>query len=534
LASGIRGYQLEVDYCMALAKMHFENKSWQQAIVYIDQALLSLQEIPDTYKKSYKASLELVKIAAATFANQHQQELASLTEQLNSISSDERAIIHALPLVYLAEACLHSAQGNNVACSISMAKCEKCFQQQNGAIPPFIRPLANQWRNWSCVQHKILIHNLIPWRVDYASLPDRVKSKRDGKVMRLIRPGIQWNKEGKESWLYPFYMDEVPVEYSSINKYFIAKDFTIIAKEFSDNDIVAISENDAFGYSQFFDKKIPNKAELFAAWLQLEQDIEPEQWHSIEEASKGMIKRIENVLETGSPFSKDWKAEALSNVSMLKTSAAVDDNIIEDTFNTHQMLAIHENLDEFYNEEWLLSNAMLSTNYQRYFVDRIAKTPVSKEQQQRLSFFLATSPSLSIQEKIRVLNAADPIDGKSLSVQQCEQLIEVFVEERIKFEKLHKMHEDDVKKLYKRKLDDFFYLIKVTWINKVSNWHPWFVYISDPAHTDSWLNRDKQQYKIDKWYVSVDNDKPENIQPVLRCVVPIFTQKDLDDLEPIT
>lgn len=530
LASGIRGYELEIQYCVALAKRQFENQNWQRTIELIEQAFLCLQEIPKNNRITHQAFLELLKLSTQTFLN---NELTLLAEQLKSITNNEEEIIHALPLVYLAQACLYSAQGDHQSCSMAMAQCEKCFQQQTGAIPPFVRPLTNQWRNWSLSPRNILINDLLSWRVDYAMLPERVRSKRDGKIMRLIRPGIQWNKEGNENWLYPFYIDETPVNHSNAQAYFNGQDIHVIDNGGCENEIVSLSEIDVYEYSNWSNKKIPSKEELFAAWLQLEQAIKPEQWQTIEETSKGMLKRIENILLTGEPFSKDWKNQTLDKAQKQLLNADNSTAINKDNIEIQQLFSIPENIDAFYKGEWLTSNVILAKNYQKHFVDIIAKTPIAKEGQQWLSLLLATSFSLNAQEKARVLKAANEESGKSLSVFQCEELIKTWEEERKKFKELHKEHPGDIEKLLKKTVIEFLYLIKVSIINNASNWHSWFLYVSDPAHTDLWLSRDKQEPKINTWYVSIDEDTPEDIKPVLRCVVPIYTQRDLNSLEPL-
>ncbi len=521
ISHGIRGFDIEAEYCSALAKKHFEQNEWTKVGDLVDQAKHAIAEIQrDTLSFIiFKNKLSLLKICASVLLNSED----NLEHNVNELKVIEDEVYHneyitVIPLLYLAKACIENSKSNESERNLYAAQSEKAYLQLLGYIPPYVRPLLSQWRNWSISYDQVKIDEFASWRINYSTLPEKVRSTIDNRTMILVHPGIQWTEAGNEHWLYPFYIDEHPVDFKTLAIYAKEKEF-VLEKQLADDSVVSLSDVHCEDFLSWAGKKLPIRTEVFAASIQLEKKIFPEQWTNMQEMITGMYKRIELFIKNGKPSSRKETIDKNKN----ERSSSLNKVAVESEKNVFQ-------LEKFYSDHtWLLENDDLKNRFEKYILNRFKHTELSSDEQFMLAIHLATSMSLSIEDKEKVLKKAEDLDehGKSeLTPEKCTQLLEVFLEERKKFLKLAEEQPNAIRKLYNKTKSELFFILKVIQVEEVITWDKWHLKVTDIAHTDLW----KKQSNLNDYKCK---DVLNNTEPVLRGIIPIFTQKDMMNLEPI-
>ena len=493
--NGIRIFKLESLYQNSLAKKEIEKGNFTQAIIHLEKEEQVLSLVPDNSSKLRKLENRGLKLLCMAQNKSIDIEFHNFKNELREHRNNE-----GLALEYLIEALLINSREYAL-------KSEKAFLEYWGYVPSFSRHLLMKIKGWRSIGNDTTIDNLVEWQVDYNTLPNRVISNIDGRKMRLIRSGIQWDKDGKEIWLYPFYIDEEPLKDEDLEEFLDENEYTI--SNDSSDKVIFVNSTNVAKLAKKLNKKIPTQTELYASYLQIKQNIEPEKWNNQNQTEEGMIKRIKNLIETG----KNLKCEdtySLNNYS---------------NYKVYHNLPFDE-IEDFFTLEWLKNNDILYQQYEENILSSFNESPISEEQKILLAEILTTSLSLNISEKIRVINAGR---SNSLSTFQCEELIKVFSEEKTKFYELAKEHPDDIKKLLNKQFDEFLTIIHIYRIKKIDNFNLWYCYTS-VGHTDEWLK--KEDCNISATAIDLE-EKPDDLFPVMRFVKPIFTKSDLDGLQSI-
>ncbi len=266
---------------------------------------------------------------------------------------------------------------------------------------------------------------------------------------------------------------------------------------------------------------MPVKAEVFAAWLQIEKDIAPEQWRSTQEMLDGMFKRIDSFINTGKPISTektdffDEETDGFSDTSQQKDT--------NDEYNAQ--------LENFYSENWLTNNNGLMKKFEINIYNRFQNTCLNDEERFKLAFYLATSLSLSMEEKARVMKAAEELDedgSSQLTKEKCLILMDVFVDERERFLNIEKNIYNISKIRIHEKKDELYLIFSVIQLDEVLHWDKWHLKVTEVAHTDLWEEQSEHKFND---YKCKNNSK--NTTPVLRGVIPVSSQRDMVNLEAV-
>ncbi len=253
-------------------------------------------------------------------------------------------------------------------------------------------------------------------------LPKRVISKCDGRRMRLVRGGLQSCLDGKEAWLYPFYVDEETVTVSDFRQ-FLEESKTVCEIGGQDDAPVAVADpNVAVGFARWAGKTLPNVHEWYAAKWQLAFQNEPEIWERWDQALEELLKRIETAID-GKPLNPH---EALP--------AAKSD------IESHQRDALRY----YWDRKWIEESPLLSEAIRAFIVRPLLDHEASFDEPlaNRFAYGLAASISLTWDEKDRIVSAIP-----KLSQFQVEELVRILEEERKKFLELDEAHFNQLLKL---------------------------------------------------------------------------------------
>jgi len=387
---------------------------------------------------------------------------------------------------------------------------------------------------------------------DGGQLPARVRSKRDGKNLRLVEGGLQCCPDGIEGWQYPFYIDEECVKIAELKQF--ANETNLDCQFEGDETSFAgiIDPKQAVAYAEWSGKQLPNVREWYAATWQLAFHQKPEIWETWKKSDEGQLKRIENAIK--------------KNIQNPHTPLPSVELELESSQK--------ETLQYFFSAQWLKESPALLDSVQREIVARVAKHEdvISGDVANGLAFGLASSISLTWEEKSRII-AAIP----ELTKFQIEELVKILEAERAKFLELDEHHLNQLLSLGWRHRTDFVQILlqldranvesidptKVftrllptpgspqdqpqpptpelnvrpmffsadaaellaVWSCQKSGWEeqPEIALLGDPFKDAEWKNNGRLPRH--------NFLRPNSIG--LRCVIPIYTTHDLEQLEPL-
>ncbi|MEK6262811.1 MAG: hypothetical protein AABP62_29790, partial [Planctomycetota bacterium] len=136
-----------------------------------------------------------------------------------------------------------------------------------------------------------------PWQLDrHRPLAKRMRCKADGKVMRLVEGGLQPGPDGRELWLYPFYVDEEPVSAAELVRMSGERGLDDARDQAASGPAVTADLTTARRYADWARKSLPIVHEWYAATWQLAGVHQPERWEDWETARERMFLRIEKAI----------------------------------------------------------------------------------------------------------------------------------------------------------------------------------------------------------------------------------------------
>lgn len=530
---GIRHFNIEHEYKQVLAMRCFENKNWQDAKEHFQESKSALQAISNNTRLSQSLLLQFdILILCCRCLIAKADETHKLSNEIETIAEQIQTTLDAgnLAWLLLAKACLHEIQQKNQLRNECAYQVQQQLMITLGYVPHFVRPLLEKWKDWSLVEHRDF-DQLLSWRVQNSKLPQRMRSKKDGKIMRLVRPGLQWNKDGNEHWLYPFYIDETPLTMADLQPYAKANDLSMPTA--SDSELpIKFSDSLYEDYLVWANKRAPLATEIFADYLQYEQDITPENWENHSEMLNGIMNRIRYYLE----HQQNNKVEIEQLLHIEEDGNQLEDNNsndndIQETNNIFDFPADSpfyslnqiNDIDDFYALGWLEQNDELKLLFYKRVLGAFSETKIDNADKLKLSHLLLTSVSLNLEEKKRVINSAKA----GLTEFQCEELIKVFSDEQEKFIVLEQKHPDDITKLIHKSVDEITTLLGYLSPVPLQHYHQYCVKTTRIAHTDKWQRKKSNNYS---------SYRPKGIadyQPVMRAIIPVFSSSDLSLLEAI-
>jgi hypothetical protein len=510
LMEGCRGYSIEAISQLALSEKFIENSKYKEAIVTLTNAFNASMPLEESQKDIIQ-KIQLLKLLNLSLSG---YDTNSLMEELLKLNNSRTK---GLGIYYLV---IDSVEKDNSSKRTEYTEiAEQTFFKMYGGVPRYARPLLAKWKSWSAITAKTLT-GLPSWLIDYDALPKKVVSTKDGKIMQLVEPGIQWTKEGKEVWLWPFYIDEKPMTKKEIKLYAEEANYQTLDTVLKNGCSISVPSYTAYRIAKWAGKSLPSKQEAFAAYIQLEHKIMPENWHDINSLLKGMLKRIEHSVKLGETINIPCSGKPRTQpLEVNNTEEGISETLLNQLGNL--------DIKSFYSAEWLSNNKYLKDNYKLNFLQCFRELHfVDKHVQNKLSVLLVISLSLDYQEKKRILKLAK---SNSLSQFQCDELIKTFEEEKTKFYGLAKEHPEHIVKRIKKCLSEFFSLINILDVSESID--PWHIYVSVRAHTDYWLNEMNQEPSIGS--ILLNHKNVDTSLPALRFVRPIFTKSDMQGLEEI-
>lgn len=276
--------------------------------------------------------------------------------------------------------------------------------------------------------------DLMPWVLDRAlPLPRRVRSRRDGRCLRLVKGGLQGSPNNKEIWLYPFYVDETLLEVEDYRRFCRETGRT---EPLSAGGSQFLSLSEAEAYANWAGRRIPTAPEWWAAKCQLGLGHTSEQWLDWDTAKENMFRRVEAAVN-GKPL-----APILAPISAPRS---------EEDLNEYRLA-----YDYYTTGLWLKANEAISRQFEELIVNRIRSNAVGFSGEPLLQFAvgLVASISLSIAEKLRLFSSIP-----SLSLFQLDELTRIFLEERKKFSELDEKHFPQLVVLTKPSIAAFLFVV---------------------------------------------------------------------------
>lgn len=293
--------------------------------------------------------------------------------------------------------------------------------------------------------------DLQPWAVwGRTELPERVISIKDGRRMRLVRAGFHAMESGEEAWLYPFYIDEEPVSLAEFEAFLKAEGRPSLSRPAS-GTVLTIDRAGALAYAAWAQKRLPIAVEHYAATWQLAAGKKPEVWTSYSDALQRTVERIERAL-TGdtksklSPLDGPQKRSARSPEpppapSLEAPPKAPNAQAAAEGPKSKSALRV-------FFDHHMAGGPWREGSVRDAYAEAIEKPLVNHradfplEKAEELAYRLASSISLSIEEKQRIVSSLP-----KLRLSQKEELLRVFQEEERKFADLNEAHEKQLVKL---------------------------------------------------------------------------------------
>ncbi len=253
--------------------------------------------------------------------------------------------------------------------------------------------------------------------------PARVRDTRDGRLMRLVSGGLQRTADGRVQWLYPFYIDEEPLDLAGWRRSGQTRALAVIG---DGPDLCGLSHAAAASWAQKVGKRLPTRGEWYAATRQLGHDLSPAQWPDAITAKRRYLDCVEAAV-------RDCAAPLVE----------------------HADGSLHADLraacERHWSGRWIDENPRLAQAVQSELVEGLAPVAASLEDAQRLVRSLCVSISIDQKSKIVELLRRSP----ETVWPQMVALQEILNEERVKFAAMDAVHLHTVVRLgasYQRQL----------------------------------------------------------------------------------
>lgn len=318
--AGIRGIALLRSYHYHRWRRCLLAGQWQEALPEAEQ-YLALTEEGTPSNRAYNQLGPRLTLAISCLLEQGAKELDEMRGELEQIEERcrEWGRNDLLGWLLLAQALLtiRSPEPGRRKAAAALVQARRAFQRQRGAVPPEAEavyrraselidaggaPLFEALRDTLAEEEKTP-PDYCPWLVRRREpLPERVRSKRDGRRMRLVRGGLQMGPHGRECWLYPFYVDEEPVGVESFQGYL--GDQGIAGQSLTGEGenaqpgqtqgpwAAGMTPATARDYARWAGKQLPNPYEWFATQWQVAAGHSPEVWEDWQTTSERMLERI--------------------------------------------------------------------------------------------------------------------------------------------------------------------------------------------------------------------------------------------------
>lgn len=257
-------------------------------------------------------------------------------------------------------------------------------------------------------------------------------------------------ESGEEAWLYPFYIDEEPVSLAEFEAFLKAEGRPSLSRPAS-GTVLTIDRAGALAYAAWAQKRLPIAVEHYAATWQLAAGKKPEVWTSYSDALQRTVERIERAL-TGdtksklSPLDGPQKRSARSPEpppapSLEAPPKAPNAQAAAEGPKSKSALRV-------FFDHHMAGGPWREGSVRDAYAEAIEKPLVNHradfplEKAEELAYRLASSISLSIEEKQRIVSSLP-----KLRLSQKEELLRVFQEEERKFADLNEAHEKQLVKL---------------------------------------------------------------------------------------
>lgn len=351
-----------------------------------------------------------------------------------------------------------------------------------------------------------------PWIViGRRELPERVISRRDRRRMRLVQSGRQTDPDGREMWMYPFYVDEAPVTGSEYVTYLEASDRRGALRGPLDG-AASVPPADAAAYATWAGKRLPSSFEGYAGRWQIGAGHAPERWTSWETALDRHIERIARAIEgdVASPY------QTLPERAVDKISTSPEQ--------------LRERIERHWAGGFWQEVQGGASSFERRILVPLAGNTVGfpASDARELATLLACSISLTIEEKERMISSVP-----KLRAAQLEELLRIFREEREKFLDLDLKHANQLAKLSERYEAELLpWLLDCIVVPTVD------AAALDGIWTDATLSLDGEPRFLPGDLLR-DATWPGVAAPTegkaigIQCILPILVASDLEAVEPI-
>ncbi len=249
-------------------------------------------------------------------------------------------------------------------------------------------------------------------------LPVRVRSKSDGRAMRLVEGGLVRTPEGLSRWMYPFYLDEAPVTAEQLGLFLASRGELSRSGE---GAAIGMSQGLAREYASWAGKHLPTAMEWHASRAQLEFETQPEVWRSWDDALPAMLGRTRAAIE-GKLDDVDWDCMSTD------VKQAGDRELIEMHFSSRWITDLRDLYAIFKASMVQVVDGIVSRDA------RMAN--VGPEE---FCLRVLNSISLDLEEKTRIFDSLP-----RLRPSQILELLSIFSEEERKFLELDDAHHGQV------------------------------------------------------------------------------------------
>lgn len=276
IETGIEGFNCELEFQRALWLVYMESENWAAARRAVRHALevrkqrnQTVHNKPQETVFANMTELRLLDWFAQAIELDPESE-TDLEAELQAIEQSVKAFAQRplLPLVSMAQSLLYATRGQAENALSAWRQATSTAQSQDRNLPRYAKIIQNAiksrasltLRRLNSKSAKVEIPSLRTWCLDSTKLPKRVRSRSDGRPMRLIPGGFQRDLKGQEVWLYPFYIDEDCVS---------AADFSKVCKRRGSGSRsqkgAIVTAADAEKFVTQTGKRLPTSYEWFAA-----------------------------------------------------------------------------------------------------------------------------------------------------------------------------------------------------------------------------------------------------------------------------